>query len=152
VKESSNIKQINAPVERVYATLSNLENLRPIIEKAQNDENLKAKLAEQGQENALDGLRDIVLTADSITIPVPMVGSIALSIIEREENKTIKFATEQSPIAAKLWIQLLPVTAETSKMKLTIDADIPFMLKAMIGSKVKDGIEKMADMLAMVQY
>ena len=37
-------------------------------------------------------------------------------------------------------------------MKLTIDADIPFMLKAMVGSKLKDGVEKIADALAMINY
>ena len=41
MKESSSVKNISAPVERVYATLSNLENLRPLIERAQNDEGLR---------------------------------------------------------------------------------------------------------------
>ena len=33
-KYESQIKMLNAPVERVYATLSNLENFRPILEKS----------------------------------------------------------------------------------------------------------------------
>ncbi len=152
MKESSSIKYIGAPVERVYATLSNLENLRPLLERARTDESLREKMREAGQENALDELQNITLTSDSIEIPAPMVGTISLKIIEREENKCIKFATEQSPIGANLWIQVLPETEATSKMKLTIDADIPFMLKAMIGSKLKEGIEKVADAIAMIQY
>jgi hypothetical protein len=35
-------------------------------------------------------------------------------------------------------------------MKLTLKADIPFMLKPMIGNKLDDGIERMADMIAMI--
>lgn len=66
MKESSSVKQVNAPVERVYATLSDLNNLRPIIERAQNDETLKEKMREAGQGNALDSLKDVTLTADSL--------------------------------------------------------------------------------------
>ncbi len=152
MKESSSVKPVNAPVERVYATLSNLENLRPLLDKAQNNENLKEKIRESGQPNALDALANITLTNDSISIPAAMIGSVSLKIVEREENKCIKFVTEKSPINATLWIQVLPVTDTTSKMKLTVDADIPFMLKAMIGSKLKNGIEQVAGGLAMINY
>lgn len=152
MKESSSVKNISAPVERVYATLSNLENLRPLIERAQNDEGLREKMRQAEQENALEQLKDIEITADSIAIPTPMFGTISMCIIEREEGKFIKFETQQSPVKANLWIQTLPVSSDQSKMKLTIDADIPFMLKAMVGSKLKDGVEKIADALAMINY
>lgn len=152
MKESSSVKNISAPVERVYATLSNLENLRPLIERAQNDEGLREKMRQAGQGNALEQLKDIEITADSIAIPTPMFGTISMHIIEREEGKCIKFETQQSPVKANLWIQTLPVSSDQSKMKLTIDADIPFMLKAMVGSKLKDGVEKIADALAMINY
>lgn len=152
MKESSSVKNISAPVERVYATLSNLENLRPLIERAQNDEGLREKMRQAGQGNALEQLKDIEITADSIAIPTPMFGTISMCIIEREEGKCIKFETQQSPVKANLWIQTLPVSSDQSKMKLTIDADIPFMLKAMVGGKLKDGVEKIADALAMINY
>ncbi len=152
MKESSSVKPINAPVERVYATLSNLENLRPLLERARTDENLKAKMQKAGQANALDSLANVELTCDSISVPAAMVGTISMTIIEREENKCIKFITDKSPIKATLWIQVLPVTDTTSKMKLTVDADIPFMLKPMIGSKLKNGIEQVAGALSMINY
>ena len=152
MKESSSVKNISAPVERVYATLSNLENLRPLIERAQNDEGLREKMRQAGQGNALEQLKDIEITADSIALPTPMFGTISMHIIEREEGKCIKFETQQSPVKANLWIQTLPVSSDQSKMKLTIDADIPFMLKAMVGGKLKDGVEKIADALAMINY
>jgi hypothetical protein len=37
-------------------------------------------------------------------------------------------------------------------MKVTVDADIPFMLKGMVSGPLKDGIEKIADALAMIPY
>ena len=155
-KYESNVKQIAAPVELVYQKLSNLGNLRPMIENAQNNEMLKAQIEAAGQDaSQLEKLKDVRLTADSIAIPAPMVGEIALRIIEREENKTVKFETEQSPIQANMWIQVLPTSDVTTadgmqgtKMRLTLKADLNPMVKMMIGSKLKEGIDKFADLLA----
>ncbi len=152
MKESSSVKHICAPVARVYDTLSNLENLRPLLEKAQTDESVKERLREAGQENALDSLRDVTLTNDSIAIPASMLGTVSMRIVEREENKCVKFETEQSPVPAKMWIQVLPGEDDTCRMKLTVDVDIPFMLKAMVGSKLKDGVEKVADAISLIKY
>ena len=38
------------------------------------------------------------------------------------------------------------------KMKLTVKGDIPFMLKAMVSKPLQEGVEKVADMLAMIPY
>lgn len=152
MKEASSVKHINAPVERVYSTLANLENLRPLLERARADENTKERLREAGQENVLDSLRGVTLTNDSIEIPASMVGSVSMRIVEREENKCVKFQTEKSPIAATMWIQVLPETDDTCKLKLTVDADIPIMLKPMVGSKLKDGVERVADAIALIKY
>jgi hypothetical protein len=37
-------------------------------------------------------------------------------------------------------------------MRLTLKADLNPMIKMMVGSKLKDGIDKFADMLAMIKY
>lgn len=159
-KYESQIKVIQAPVERVYATLSNLENLRPIIQAAQDNDMLRQQMEQAGQDpSVLDKLKDVQLTEDYIGIPAPMVGEISMRIIEREENKTIKFVTDQSPVEANMWIQVLPTTAAAgvpaepaTKMRLTLKADLNPMIKMMVGSKLKDGIDKFADMLAMIKY
>ncbi len=152
-KYESKIKQINAPVANVYAMLSNLENLRPMLENARNSEVVREKIREAGQDPAqLDRLKDVTLTPDRISFPAPMVGEVALAVVEREENKCIKFQTEQSPVEANLWIQVLPVTETTSKMRLTLKADLNPMVKMMIGSKLESGLDQFADMLAMMPY
>ncbi len=159
-KYESNVKQIAASVEQVYQKLSNLENLRPIIENAQDNEALKQKLQDAGQDPAqLDQLKNVELTSDRLAVPAGMIGTLALRIIEREENKTIKFETEQSPVLANMWIQVLPTSEVTTadglpgtKMRLTLKADLNPMLKMMIGSKLQEGIDKFADMLAILPY
>lgn len=163
-KYESQIKMIASPVDMVYAKLSNLENLRPIIENAQDNEALRQKLQDAGQDPShLDQLKDVELTSDRIAVPAGMLGTLALRIIEREENKTIKFETEQSPIQANMWIQVLP-TSEVSayaadgtvvqgtKLRLTLKADLNPMVKMMIGSKLESGIDQFAGMLAMLPY
>ena len=152
-KYESKIKQINAPVANVYAMLSNLENLRPMLENVRNSEVVREKIREAGQDPAqLDRLKDVTLTPDRISFPAPMVGEVALAVVEREENKCIKFQTEQSPVEANLWIQVLPVTETTSKMRLTLKADLNPMVKMMIGSKLESGLVHFADILAIMPY
>ncbi len=159
-KYESNVKHIPASVEQVYAKLSNLENLRPLIDNAQDNEALKQKLQEAGQDpSQLDQLKNVELSSDRIAVPAGMIGTLALRIIEREENKTIKFETEQSPVQANMWIQVLPTSELTTadgqqgtKMRLTLKADLNPMLKMMLGKKLEQGIEKFADMLAMLPY
>ena len=152
-KYESSVKHTPWPVEAVYAKLGNLENLRPVIEQAQQSEGVKSQIEQAGQDvSILDNLKDVRLTADSIAIPAPMVGEISMRIIEREANKCVKFETEQSPISANLWIQVLPDTAAGTKMRLTLKADLNPMIKMMIGKKLEEGIDKFADMLAMIPY
>ncbi len=152
-KYESQVKQVQAPVEVVYSKLSNLENLRPVIDQMLESEPLKERLREEGLDPAqLELLRKVQLTADSLTLPTGMMGDVQLSIIDREENKTIKFETAQSPVDANMWIQVLPVTADTSKMRLTMHADLNPMVKMMIGSKLEKGIDGLADMLSRLPY
>ena len=152
-KYESSVKQVNAPVERVYSVISDLERLRPVIEMAQNNEMIKEKLREAGQDPAqLEKLKDMNLTSECVSFPAPMVGEVAVAIIEREENKCVKFETEKSPIDANLWIQVLPVTDTTSKMRVTLKADLNPMMKMILGSKLEKGIDQFADMLCMLPY
>ena len=152
-KYESSVKQVNAPVERVYSVISDLERLRPVIEIAQNNEMIKEKLREAGQDPAqLEKLKDMNLTSDRVSFPAPMVGEVAVAIIEREENKCVKFETEKSPIDANLWIQVLPVTETTKKMRVTLKADLNPMMKMILGSKLEKGIDQFADMLCMLPY
>ena len=89
---------------------------------------------------------------DSIAVRVNPVGMVKFKIIEREEPKTIKFEAEGSPVPVNFWIQILPVEENTSKIKLTIKADIPFFLKGMVQKPLEQGIEKIADILQMINY
>ena len=110
-----------------------------------NIERVKAQIPD-------DKLKDLTFDKDTISISVSPIGQISMRIIERDEPKTIKFASENSPLAFNFWIQLLPVDDTSSKIKLTIDADIPFFAKGMVAGPLQEGVEKIADALAMIPY
>ena len=97
-------------------------------------------------------LKNLTFDQDSLSISVDPVGQISMRIIERDEPKTIKFESENSPLSFNFWIQILPVSDNSSKMKLTIDADIPFFAKGMVSKPLQEGIEKIADALAMIPF
>lgn len=130
----SGVKAIASPQQRVYDTLSDLNNL----------ERIKDRLPE-------DKIKDLTFDADSLKINSP-VGEVSMRIIEREPAKCIKMQTDNSPIPLTLWIQLLPTGEETCKMKLTLEAEVNMFIKGMVQKPLQEGVDKIADALAMIRY
>ena len=144
----SNIKQIPHKQESVYRTLSDLNNLQRLKDKF---EQVKDQIPEDKKEQ-IEKIKDLTFDSDSVSFSAPMVGEIKLNIIDREEPKTIKFETSNSPIPFNLWIQLLPTSDTACKMKLTIKADLNPFIKGMVKKPLEEGIEKIANALAMISY
>lgn len=97
-------------------------------------------------------VEDIQFDADSVSFSVSPVGRLELRIIEREEPKCVKFEATTSPIPLTLWIQIVPTAAEACKIKLTLRTELNIFIKGMIQKPLKEGLEKLADMLAMIPY
>lgn len=131
----SSVKQIPYSQQSVFNMLSDLNN----VDRAK-------KLV---PDDKLEGLE---FDHDSVHMDIPPVGNIAIRIIEREEPKCIKFESVSSPVPFNLWIQMLPVTDASSKMKLTIKADLNPFVKGMISKPLQEGLEKLADAFAMIRY
>ena len=134
-KFESSIKQIPYPVENVYRNISDLSNLEKVRDRIPEDK-----------------VKDFSFDSESVSLNVAPVGELKLRICEREENKCVKFETVQSPLPFNVWVQVLPVSETTSKMKVTVKADIPFMLKGMVSGPLQDGVEKIADALSQIPY
>ena len=134
-KFESSVKQVPYPQEAVYRNISDLSNLERVRDRVPQDK-----------------LKEFSFDQDSVTVSVDPVGKITLRIVDREEPKCVKFETTQSPMPFNLWIQVLPVNENASKMKVTVQADIPFVLAGMVSGPIQDGVEKIADALAQVPY
>lgn len=137
----SSVKHIAAPSERVFAKLTDLTQLQPLVD----------KYKEQVPQDKVK-IKEIIINADSIYFNVDPVGMVGLKITESEPYKTIKFAGDKSPLEFNFWIQLVEKEPGDTKIRLTLRAEIPFMIRTMIGSKLEQGIEMMAEALTKIEY
>ena len=134
-KFESSIKQIPYPQEAVYRNLSDLRNLEKVRDRVPEDK-----------------VKDFSFDEDTVSLNVAPVGELKLRICEREEPKCVKFETVQSPVPFHVWIQVLPVTDGTSKMKVTVKAELNPFIKGMVSGPLQDGVEKIADALSQIHY
>ena len=134
-KFESSVKQIPYPQEAVYRNISDLRNLEKVQDRVPQDK-----------------VNDFKYDEDTVSLNISPVGELKLRICEREEPKCVKFETVQSPVPFNVWIQVLPVDENNSKMKVTVKAELNPFIKGMLEGPMRDGVEKIADALAQVQY
>jgi len=134
-KFESSVKQVPYSQEAVFRNISDLRNLERVRDRVPEDK-----------------VQGFSFDADTVSINVPPVGELKLRIIERDEPKCVKFETAQSPVPFNLWIQVLPVTETSSKMKITVKAELNPFIKGMVSGPMQDGVEKIADALSQIHY
>ena len=131
----SEIKTIPHNQQTVYEVLSDMDNLEKLKDKIPSDK-----------------VQDFTFDKDSCSFSVSPVGQLKISIIDREAPKTIKFAADQSPVDVNMWIQLVPVSENETKMKLTVKANLNPFLKPMLSKPLQEGIDKIATILTAIPY
>ena len=135
-KYESKIGQILHKDQQEYAVLSNLENLNRFSEMIPKDK-----------------VKELEISSDCIRIKVEGVAQkFAIRIVEKEENKTIKFGVDNLPMDVNMWIQLKSMGEQDTRIKLTIKADIPMMFRVMFEKKLQQGLDQAVDMLCQVPY
>ena len=134
-KFESSVKQIPYPQEAVYENISDLRNLAKVQDRVPEDK-----------------VNDFNYDEDTVSLNINPVGDLVLRICDRKEPKCVKFETVQSPVPFNVWIQVLPVDEQNSKMKVTLKADLPAFVKPMVEKPLQDAVDKVADALAQVHY
>lgn len=134
-KFESSVKLVPYPQQAVYDNISDLTNLEKVRDRVPEDK-----------------VKDFSFDADTVSINVAPVGELKLRICDREEPKCVKFETVQSPVPFNVWVQVLPVDENSSKMKVTVKAELNPFIKSMVEKPLQEGVEKIADALAMVHY
>lgn len=156
----SEIKHSSWNNDTVYAKLSDLgtfDELRLKLDQPGAMDMLLSQMPEDKRdpaqlEKAMEVVRKLIITSDTLTYPDSPVGSVTLAIIERESPKCLKFELQDAPIKANMWVQMLPATDGGTRMKVTVKADLNFMMKAMIGSKMKQAVDGIATALSQLPY
>lgn len=100
-----------------------------------------------------DKIKEIIAEEDNVRFKVDGLGPmIGIRIEDKEEANVIKYGLENIPMEGHFWVQMKEVAPGDTRLKLTIKADIPFMLKAMMGNKLQEGLDQAADMLAKMPF
>ena len=152
-KYESEVKIIPQAQTVVYERFSDLNNLGTLKERL-NAPEVQAKLSEQVPADKMDELKKyaegMTFDTDSMQISSPL-GQITLRIVEREEPKCIKFASEGAPVQLYVWIQLLPHSVYECKMRVTVGAEVNFFMKGMVAKPLQQAADGLAQMLAAVR-
>ncbi len=140
VQFESTVKHVPYSQERVYGKLSDLNNLAFMRDRL---DTLKEKMGGR--------MEDLSFDQDSLSVKIQGV-CLTLRIIERDPMKCIKFEGDKSPVPLNLWIQILPEGETEAKIKVTVRAEVNAFMKAMISKPLQEGVEKIADVLALISY
>ncbi len=144
-KYVSEVKTIKHTHDTVFNFLSDFNNLGKFFNEFTIDQ-----ISQQLPQGSIE---DFESDYDSCRFRISKLGEAGFRIIDREPTKTIKITGEgKIPIEILLWIQIVPSGPYETKIRLTLHAEMSFMIKAMIGNKLNDGINKLADALTMIPY
>lgn len=149
---TSDVKIINAAQASVWARISDFSIYQQMKENlpAEQKEAIKAKINELGEGKVQ--LSDFRFCQDTVSFKASGM-DVNINIVEREEPmKCVKYKADKSPVDFTLWIQLLPKEAYQTKCKVTVDVDIPFFLKPLVGKKLDGVADQIADFMTKIPY
>lgn len=135
--------QISASAENVYNKLSNLENLKALLDKIPQD-----KIPEDKREM----MKKLEITNDSITIPGGPAGNIKLRMADRMPYSLISMQGENTPIPLGMQMEIDSTSADTCDVQVAINMNIPAMLKPMISGPVKKVVDQFANVLKYIPF
>ena len=122
---------VNKPFEEVYGKVSDLRNL----------EQFRDRIPKEYTVN-------FECDTDYVQFRVSPVGDLLLRIVERGADK-IRLNVEKLPFKAEISMNIGNVSPSETNIQLVLDADIPFFVKHIVGNKLEEGMDKIADILTL---
>lgn len=144
-KYISDVKVVEHNEQIVFNYLSNFENLSAYL-----NSGLIEKISQQIPQVKIT---DFQSDNDSCSFKITGMGVAKIRIVNREPFKTIKVESSgKLPLSFTFWIQLLPIDAYKTKMRLTLHAEMSMMIKMMAHNKLGEGINQLAETLSKLPY
>jgi len=128
-------KTISSSGEMVFNILSDLTNLQKLAS--------NPTFAEKAKDMRYD--------SDSCSFAVDGFGRIGFRIVERSPSTKIVMASENAPVSFQVDVIIGHLSENESTLKLIMNAELPAMIKMMVGSKLQDGVNAIAELLAATQ-
>lgn len=122
---------VNKPFEEVYGKVSDLKNI----------EQFRDRIPKEYTVN-------FECDTDYVQFRVAPVGDLLLRIAERGADK-IRLNVEKLPFKAEMSMNIGNVSPSETDIQLVLDADIPFFVKHIVGNKLEEGMDKIADILTL---
>ena len=122
---------VNQPFEEVYGKVSDLKNLDQFRDRIPKEYTVNFEC-----------------DTDYVQFRVAPVGDLLLRIVERGADK-IRLNVEKLPFKAEMSMNIGNVSPSETNIQLVLDADIPFFVKHIVGNKLEEGMDKIADILTL---
>lgn len=122
---------VNKPFEEVYGKVSDLKNIKQFRDRIPKEYTVNFEC-----------------DTDYVQFRVAPVGDLLLRIVERGADK-IKLNIEKLPFKAEMSMNIGNVSPSETNIQLVLDADIPFFVKHIVGNKLEEGMDKIADILTL---
>ncbi len=121
-------QQILRPAEQIYAAISRFDNLTPAL---------------------ADKVEAWQATEDRCSFKAKGF-LVKLRMEERIPAKQVKIVGDEGgvPIDFTFWIQLQSVSENDTRMRLVLHAELNMMMKMMIGGKLQEALDKIAEGIA----
>lgn len=126
-KYESKQVQIRRPAALIYESLADFSRFTPLI------------------QDKVEGW-----SADSDHCTFKVSGfTVGLRIVERDPYTLIKIkGDEAAPFEFTFWLQLKEIAPDDTRMRLVLHVKLNMMMKMMLGGKLRDGLDKMAEQIA----
>ena len=118
--------QILRPAEQIFAVISRFDHLTPAL----------AGRVDEWQA-----------TEDTCSFKAKGF-PVKLRMAERIEPKHVKITGDGVPMDFAFWVQLHQVDACDTRLRLVLHAELNMMMKMMIGSKLQQALDQIADGIA----
>lgn len=125
----SKVTRAKCSAQIIYNRFESLENLAGLVQH--------------------EKIEHVEASHDECHITVKGIGAIGIKVVNREPFKTLKFSnTEATPLEFTLWIQLVEVDSLDTRIRLTLHAKIPMMIRLLIKGKLQTGLDQAAEQIA----
>lgn len=133
----------DAAAEDVFNKLSNLENLKNLIDTVP---------ADKIPAEHLESLQKLEVSSDSITFPGGPMGSLTLTITEKKSPTLIRMEGVGIPMPLSISLIIEPEGPFKSEGQVDITLDLPPLLKPMVGKHIQKMADQFAEMLKAIPF
>ena len=92
---------------------------------------------------------EVSFTKDTLSIKTAQVGELKFQVVERTPAR-IAFKAVSSPLPLMLVVNLKPLGEESTELTPSVEADIPVMLKPMLGGMMQKAADSFGDLMAKI--